>query len=322
MRDTKYIQAINEALKEELQRDEDVVLMGEDVGLSGGAFVASRGLFKEFGENRVIDTPMCESSFVGASLGMAMAGMRPIVEVMFMDFITVCMDSIVNQIAKARYMSGGQFRIPLVIRTLAGGGLSAGPQHSQSLESWFCHVPGLKVIYPATPYDTKGLLKASIRDDNPVIFIEHKLLRTAGQVEDGEYTIPIGKADIKKEGNDVTIVAYGPMLLKALSAADELSKEDINVEVVDLRTLSPMDTETVINSVKKTNKLVIVHEAVKFAGFGAEIAATVTEEAFDYLDAPIMRVGAAFTPIPFGSELENAVLPKEKDIIQAVKEII
>lgn len=322
MRDTTYIRAINEAMAEELKREETVVLIGEDVGLSGGAFVASRGLFKEFGENRVIDTPMCEASFVGVALGMAMTGMRPVVEIMFMDFMTFCMDSVVNQIAKTRYMSGGQFSAPLVIRTLAGGGLSAGPQHSQSLEAWFCHVPGLKVVYPATPYDVKGLLKASIRDEDPVLFIEHKLLRTPGQVEDEDYTIPLGKADIKKEGSDITLVVWGPLLFKAVSAAEKLAEEGISVEIVDLRTLSPLDTDTIVNSVKKTNRLVIAHEAVMFAGFGAEIAATVVEQAFDYLDAPIKRVGSPFVPIPFGNELENAVLPGEQNIITAIKELV
>lgn len=322
MRDITYIKAINEAMREELTRDETVVLIGEDVGLSGGAFVASRGLFKEFGKNRIIDTPMCEASFAGIALGMAMTGMRPIVEIMFMDFMTFCMDGVVNQISKARYMSGGQFFAPLVIRTLAGGGLSAGPQHSQSLEAWFCHVPGLKVVYPATPYDVKGLLKQSIRDEDPVLFIEHKLLRTPGQVEDEDYIIPLGKADIKKQGSDVTLVVWGPLLFKALSAAEKLSQEGVSVEIVDLRTLSPLDTGTIVNSVKKTNRLVIAQESVLFSGFGAEVAAAVVEQAFDYLDAPVKRVGAAFVPIPFGNELENAVLPQEQDLIAAIKDIV
>lgn len=320
MKDTIYIKAINEALREELARDENVILLGEDVGKSGGSFSASKGLYQEFGGGRVVDTPLCESSFVGMGLGMAISGLRPIIEIMFMDFITTCMDPLVNQIAKAAYMSGSQYKVPLVLRTCAGGGLSAGPQHSQSLESWFCHVPGLKVVYPATPYDVKGLLKSSVRDDNPVIFIEHKLLKASGQVEKDDHCIPLGQADVKRQGSDVSLVTWGPLLFKALSAADKLAEQGFSVEVIDLRTLSPLDIDTVVESVKKTNRLVIAHEAVTFAGFGAEVATAVMENAFFYLDAPIVRVGAPFSPVPFGNSLEKAMLPQEEQIIAAVKQ--
>ena len=323
MKETRYIRAITEALREEMARDESVFIIGEDVGFGGGAFSATRGLLEEFGEKRVKDTPISENSFVGLALGAAIAGLRPVVEIMFMDFITVCMDQIVNQIAKVRYMFGGQVKVPLIIRTPAGAGGSAGPHHSQCLEAWFTHVPGLKVVMPSTAYDVKGLLKSSIRDDNPVLFIEHKrLYALKEEIPEEEYTIPLGVADIKREGNDVTVVAIARMVFEAMTAADKLAAEGISIEIVDPRTLSPLDKETILNSVKKTERLVIVHEAVKTGGFGAEIAAIVAEEAMDYLDAPIKRVGAPFTPVAFSKPLEECYLPSSEGIIKAVKEVV
>ena len=323
MKELRFIRAITEALHEEMARDEKVCIIGEDVGAGGGAFSATRGLLQEFGEKRVIDTPISESGFVGMSLGMAITGLRPVVEVMFMDFLTTCMDPIVNGIAKARYMSGGQFKVPLTIRTPEGAGGNAGPQHSQCLETWFAHVPGLKVVLPSTPYDAKGLLKSSIRDDNPVLFLEHKYLYAMmGEIPEKDYTIPLGEADIKREGDDVTVLATGRMVHEALKAADELAADDISVEIIDPRTINPFDKETLLNSLKKTGRLVIAHEAVRSFGFGAEIAATVIEEAFDYLDAFIMRVGVAFSPIPFSKPMEQFCLPWAKDVVKAVKQIV
>jgi len=267
MKEIRYIWAINEALKEEMERDEDVVLIGEDVGIPGGAFGASRGLYDRFGPERVIDTPISEAGIMGLAAGAAACGLRPIVEIMFMDFMTICMDGIVNQIAKMRYMFGSQYTVPIVIRTPAGGGLNAGPQHSQSLEAWFAHVPGLKVVMPGTPYDVKGLLKSAIRDDNPVIVVENKTLHALkGPIPEQEYLVPIGKADIKKQGTDVTVVATSRMVHEALKAADILGQENINIEVIDLLSISPWDKETVLNSVAKTHRLVIAHEAVKSFG--------------------------------------------------------
>jgi pyruvate/2-oxoglutarate/acetoin dehydrogenase E1 component len=318
MKEIRYIWAINEALKEEMERDEDVVLIGEDVGIPGGAFGASRGLYDRFGPERVIDTPISEAGIMGLAAGAAACGLRPIVEIMFMDFMTICMDGIVNQIAKMRYMFGSQYTVPIVIRTPAGGGLNAGPQHSQSLEAWFAHVPGLKVVMPATPYDVKGLLKSAIRDDNPVIVVENKTLHALkGPIPEQEYLVPIGKADIKKQGTDVTVVATSRMVHEALKAADILGQENINMEVIDLLSISPWDKETVLNSVAKTHRLVIAHEAVKSFGVGAEISAVVAEEIMEELDAAIMRVGAPFVPIPFS--LEKAYLPNADDVIKAVK---
>lgn len=322
MKEISYIRAITEALREEMARDDSVIIIGEDVGPSGGAFSATRGLFEEFGEKRVIDTPIIESAIAGIAVGAAINGLRPVAEIMFFDFITGATDSIVNSAAKWRYIFGGQFKVPVVFRTLGGGGVSAGPHHSQSLEAWFCHVPGLKVVYPSTPYDVKGLLKSSIRDDNPVLFIEHKFLRAKCEIPEEEYTLPLGKASIKREGSDVTVVTWGQLYYKVASATEKLATEGISVEIVDLGTLMPLDMETILNSVKKTGRLVVAHEAVKTGGFGAEIAASVMEQGFDLLDAPIKRVGAAFTPIPWGPVMESAVLPQETDIVAAVKEVV
>lgn len=321
MKETRYVKAIAEALSEEMARDENVFVIGEDVGGPGGAFGATKGLLEKFGERRVKDTPISESAIVGLAIGAAAQGLRPVAEIMFMDFLTVCMDQIVNQMAKMRYMFGGIYKLPVVIRTPCGGGLNAGPQHSQCLESWFAHVPGLKVVMPATPYDVKGLLKTSIRDDNPILFIENKTLYALkGEIPEEEYLIPIGKADVKRAGKDATVVATSRMVHQALEAAKTLSNEGIDVEVIDLRTINPLDKETIFKSVEKTSKLVIAHEAVKAFGIGAEIAAMVCEEMIDCLDAPVLRVGAPFVPVPFN--LEKFYLPNSEDVVKAVKKVM
>ena len=321
MKDIRYIWAINEAIREEMEKDENVFLIGEDVGGSGGAFGASRGLYEQFGAQRIVETPISEAAIMGLAGGAAACGLRPIVEIMFMDFMTICMDGIVNQIAKLRYMFGSQYTVPIVIRTPAGGGLNAGPQHSQCLEAWFAHVPGLKVVMPATPYDAKGILKSAVRDDNPVIVVENKTLHALkGQIPDDEYLVPIGKADIKKQGTDATVVATSRMVHESLKAADRLAEENINIEVIDLLSISPWDKETVFNSISKTHRLVIAHEAVKSFGVGAEISATVAEEILDELDAPVMRVAAPFVPVPFS--LEKTYLPGADDVFAAVKKTL
>ena len=321
MKETRYIRAITEALNEEMARDEDVFVIGEDVGGPGGAFSATKGLLETYGERRVKDTPICESAIVGVAVGAAIRGLRPVVEIMFADFLAVCMDQIVNQLAKMRYMFGGMYKLPVVIRTACGGGLNAGPQHSQCLEAWFAHVPGLKVVMPATPYDAKGLLKSAIRDDNPVLFIEHKALYASkGEIPEGEYLVPLGKAEVKRAGKDVTVVATSGMVHQALAAAKFLSGEGIDIEVIDVRTISPLDKEAVFASVEKTSRLVIAHEAVKAFGIGAEISAMVCEERIDRLSAPIIRVGAPFVPVPFN--LEKAYLPDLDDVVRAVKKVM
>ena len=312
--------AINNALKLEMERDPNIYLAGEDVSV--GVFGVTQGLIEQFGEKRVCDTPITESAIIGSAVGAAACGLRPVVELMFIDFVGVCLDQIFNQAAKMKYMFGGKARLPIVVRTSYGAGLGGAAQHSQSLEAWFMHIPGLKVVLPSTPYDAKGLLISSIRDDNPVIFMEHKVLYFIdGEVPEEAYTIPLGEADIKREGEDVTVVATGRMVHLSLDVAEKLSSEGVSVEVIDPRTLSPLDEETILESVKKTNHLVIVHEEVKFAGSGAEIAAMVAEKAFDYLDAPIIRVGAPFTPVPFSPVLEKEFIPNEEKIIQAIKTV-
>ena len=321
MREVRYIRAITEALREEMARDEAVFVVGEDVAYPGGSFSATQGLLEEFGERRVRDTPISESAIVGLALGAATQGLRPVAEIMFMDFLAVCMDQIVNQVAKARYMFGGQYRLPMVIRTPCGGGLNAGPQHSQCLEAWFAHVPGLKVVMPATPYDVKGLLKTAIRDDNPVLFVENKALYgLKGKIPEVEYLVPIGQADVKRPGRDVTVVATSRMVHQSLEAAQTLAKEGIEAEVIDLMTITPLDRETIFKSVEKTSKLVIAHEAVKAFGIGAEISAMVCEEMIDCLDGPILRVGAPYTPVPFSPE--RFYLPNAEDVIQAVRKVL
>ena len=324
MSEITYAQAIKEAMSEEMRRDENVFLMGEDVGLYGGAFGVSVGMFEEFGEERVRDTPISEAVIAGAAAGAAVTGMRPIAEIMFSDFTTISMDQLVNQAAKMRYMFGGKAKVPMVLRTPGGSGTGAAAQHSQSLEAWFCHVPGLKVVIPSTPYDAKGLLKAAIRDDNPVVFIEQKLLyRKKGEVPEEDYVIELGKADVKKEGKDLTIITYGRMVPTCLAVAEELGKEGIDIEVVDPRTLLPLDKDTLIKSAKKTGKVLIVHEAVQTGGFGGEIAAVIADsEAFYYLDAPIKRLGGLDVPIPYCPELEKNVVPTEEKIKEAVYALV
>jgi pyruvate/2-oxoglutarate/acetoin dehydrogenase E1 component len=323
MRELTYWQAVQEALREEMVRDPRVFLMGEDIGVYGGAFGATRGLLAEFGAERVRCTPISEATIVGAGVGAAVTGMRPVVEIMFMDFVTLAMDQIANHAAKFRYMYGPQARVPLVIRTPAGGGRSYGATHSQSLEAWFLHVPGLKVIAPATPADAKGLLKSAIRDDNPVLCVEHKLLyATTGPVPDGDVTEPLGQAAIRREGTDVTLVTYSYYVGVALQAAEALARDGIEAEVVDLRTLVPLDTETVLDSVRKTGRLVCIEEGTRTGGVGAEIAARVAEEAYEYLDAPIRRVATPDIPIPFSPVLEDAALPKVDGIIRTVTELL
>ncbi|MBI3989497.1 MAG: alpha-ketoacid dehydrogenase subunit beta [candidate division NC10 bacterium] len=323
MREITYREAVREALREEMRRDPSVFLLGEDIAEFGGSYKVTQGLLDEFGPERVRNTPISEAAIVGAALGAALVGMRPVAEIMYVDFMAIAMDQIVNQMAKIRYMFGGKAKAPAVIRTQGGTGRSSAAQHAQSLEAWFVHVPGLKVVQPSTPYDAKGLMKASIRDDNPVIFLEHKLLYAEkGLVPEEEYVIPLGKADIKRPGKDVTVVATSRMVLKALNAAKDLEQEGIDVEIIDPRTLTPLDEDTILESVKKTGKLVVVHEAVRRCGIGAEIAATVAEKAFDYLDAPVKRVTALDTPMPFNPKLEAFVTPDEDKIKRAIRELV
>ncbi|MGI6485289.1 MAG: alpha-ketoacid dehydrogenase subunit beta [Tepidanaerobacteraceae bacterium] len=324
MREITYRDAIKEALKEELERDKKVFLLGEDIADPfGGTYKATQGLTNIFGTERIRNTPISEVAIVGSALGAAMTGLKPVAELMYIDFSGVAMDQIMNQVAKLRYMSGGQIEAPLVIRTQGGAGRSSAAQHAQSLEQLFVHIPGLKVVMPSTPYDAKGLLKTAIRDQDPVIFIEHKLLyNTTGPVSEEEYTLPFGKADVKRQGEDVTVVATSRMVLRSLKAAEQLEREGISVEIIDPRTLVPLDEETIINSVKKTGKLVIVHEAVERGGFGAEVAAIIIKEAFDYLDAPIIRVAARNTPVPFAPKLEDYVIPNVPDIVKGIKEAL
>lgn len=318
-----FAEAIRDALRIEMERDPDVYIIGEDVGTFGNVFGVTKGLIDQFGEKRVRDTPITESAIVGTAVGSAACGLRPVAEIMYIDFIGVALDQLYNQAAKMRYMFGGKITIPMVLRSACGAGRGSAAQHSQSLEAWFMHVPGLRVVMPSTPADAKGLLITAIRDDNPVVFLEHKLLyNTKGEVPEGEYTIPFGQADIKREGKDVTVVATARMVHYALNAAEKLAADGIDVEIVDPRTLSPLDEDTILDSVKKTHKLVIVHEEVKFAGSGAEIAAMVAEKAFDYLDAPILRVAAPFCPVPFAPSLEEEFIPSEEKIIEGVKTVM
>jgi pyruvate dehydrogenase E1 component beta subunit len=324
MRKITYREALREALREEMRRDPTVFLLGEDIGKYwGGAFKVTEGLTEGFGEERVRDTPISESAIIGTGVGAAITGMRPVAEIMFGDLTALAMDQIANQAAKIRYMFGGQAKCPLVIRTPFGAGVNIASHHSQSLEAWFMHVPGLYVAVPSTPFDAKGLLKSAIRGSNPVMFCEHKLLYPVeGEVPEEEYTIPFGVADVKREGEDATIVATLYMVHKALRAAEILENEGISVEVVDPRTLTPLDKQAIIKSVKKTGRLVVVSEDCKTAGVSAEVAAIVAEEAIDYLDAPIKRVAEPDTPIPFSPPLEQYVIPDEKAIIKAVREVV
>ncbi len=324
VREISYLEAVREAMSQEMRENQDVFILGEDIGVYGGAFGVTRGMIEEFGPERVRNTPISEAAIAGGAVGAALTGMRPILELQFSDFITIAMDQLVNQAAKTRYMFGGKGKVPLVVRTPAGSGTGAAAQHSQSLEAWMAHIPGLKVVQPSTAYDAKGLLKAAMDDDNPVIFYEHKLLyKTIGEVPEEQYSIPLGKADVKRSGKDVTIVATAIMVHKALEAAKELEAEGIDVEIIDPRTLVPLDEETIIESVKKTGKCIVVHEAVKRGGYGGEIASMIAEsDAFDYLDAPIKRLGGLAVPIPYNPTLEKAVIPQVPDIIEAAKELV
>jgi 2-oxoisovalerate dehydrogenase E1 component beta subunit len=316
---TTYVDAIREGLREEMARDERVFLIGEDIGVYGGAFKVTDGLVREFGEERVIDTPISETAIVGAAVGAAMMGMRPVAEMQFIDFISCAFDMITNFAAKSRYRTG--VGVPLVIRGPSGGGVHGGPFHSQNPEAYFAHTPGLKVVQPATAYDAKGLIKAAIRDEDPVLFFEHKFLyrRIKEELPAEDYVVPIGKAAVRRPGRDLTIVTYGAMLWTALEAAKTLEAEGIDAEVVDLRTLFPMDEETILESVAKTNKAILLHEATRTGGIGAEIAAVLSERCFEYLDGPLMRVTAPDTPVPYSPPLEEAFLPNAEKVCRAAR---
>ena len=322
-REITYLEAVREALTQEMRRDPEVFIIGEDVGVYGGAFGVTRGMLEEFGPERIRDTPISEAAIAGATTGAALMGMRPVMEIMFMDFLTISMNQLVNQAAKIRFMFGGKASLPMVVRAPAGSGTGAAAQHSQSLEAWFVHTPGIKVVAPATPYDVKGLLITAIRDNNPVLFMEHKLLyRTSGEAPEESYTIPLGKADIKRQGSDLTVLAYSIMVPRALEAAAQLAAEGIELEVVDLRSLKPLDTETIIQSVSKTGRALIVHEAPQTGGFGGELVAVIAgSEAFDYLDAPIRRLAGRDIPIPYNRTLERAAVPQVEDIVSAARDL-
>jgi pyruvate/2-oxoglutarate/acetoin dehydrogenase E1 component len=323
VREISFLEALNEALRQEMERDPTVIVMGEDVGVYGGVFGVTKGLLEKFGFERVIDTPISEAGFIGAAIGAAATGLRPVVELMFVDFFGVAMDQIYNQAAKMRYMFGGKIKVPITIRTTIGGGLSAAAQHSQVLYSIFAHVPGLKVVVPSTPYDAKGLLISSIRDDNPVMFFEHKLLYPVkGPVPEEPYTIPLGKADVKREGSDVTVIGLALTVHQALEAADILAKEGISVEVVDPRTIVPFDKEAILKSVRKTGRVVIVDEDYDRCGFASWVAAIIADEAFEYLDAPIKRITTPNVPIPFSPPLEKYILPSTEKIVRVVKALL
>jgi pyruvate dehydrogenase E1 component beta subunit len=306
-----------------MRADESVFIMGEDIAEMGGSMGVTQGLVEEFGAERVRNTPISEMAIVGAGIGAAMAGMRPIVEIMYEDFLTLSLEQIVNQAAKHRYMSGGQLTVPLTIRTQGGAGWSPGAQHAQQLEAWLVHIPGLKVVYPSTPEDVRGLLWTAIRDDNPVVVFEHRLLYPVkGEVPEELEPIPFGKARVVREGTDVTVIAIGPLVHRALDAAKKAEEEGISVEIVDPRTLQPLDEETLVASVKKTNRAVVAHEAVTRMGFGAEVTAVLQHQAFDYLDAPIERVGAKFTPLAFAPVMEQYVVPNAEDVLAAIKRTV
>jgi 2-oxoisovalerate dehydrogenase E1 component subunit beta len=317
------IEAVTEALREEMERDANVIVLGEDVGVHGGVFRATEGLQKQFGSERVIDTPLAELGIAGVAIGAAMNGLRPVAEIQFADYIHPAFDQIVNEAAKIRYRSNGAFGCPIVVRAPFGAGVHGGLYHSQSVEALFYHVPGLKVVIPSTPYDCKGLLKASIRDPDPVIFFEHKksYRRIKGEVPDEDYTVPLSVADVKREGSDVSIITYGVGVHLALEAAQTMAGEGVSVEVLDLRTIVPMDKEAIARSVAKTNKVLIVHEDNKTGGVGAEIAATIAEDHFEELDGPILRVAAADTHIPYAPTLEEAVIPNVDDVLTALRRL-
>jgi len=323
MREITYAEAIREALRQEMERDSNVFLLGEDIGAYGGAFKVLKGLLEEFGPERVRDTPISEAAIVGAAIGAALMGLRPVAEIMYMDFLPIATEQLVVQAAKMSFTSGGKLKVPIVVRTQYSLGRAHASQHSEFFPVWYMNVPGLKVVLPSAPYDAKGMLISAIRDDNPVLFIECGLLyRTKGQVPEESYEVPLGKADIKKEGDDVTVVAVSRMVIEALKAANDLQKEGISVEVVDARTLNPLDRETIIESVKKTGRAVVTADDHKTGGITAELTATIVEGAFDYLDAPIRRVASPDVPIPFSPPLEKEYMVWSEDIVKAVKEIV
>jgi pyruvate dehydrogenase E1 component beta subunit len=323
MAELSYREAVRDALATAMRTDDDVFLMGEDIAEMGGSMGVTQGLYAEFGAERVRNTPISEMAIVGAGIGAAMQGMRPVVEIMYEDFLTLSLEQIVNQAAKHRYMSGGQLKVPLTIRTQGGAGWSPGAQHAQQLEAWLVHVPGLKVVYAASPADARGLLWSSIYDDNPVIFFEHRLLYPIKEeVPDELEPIPLGKARVVRAGSDVTVVATGPLVHRALAAAEQAEATGISVEIVDPRTLQPLDDETLVESVKKTNRAVVAHEAVTRMGFGAEVAAVLQEKAFDWLDAPIERVGARFAPLAFAPAMEQFVVPQAADVLAAIEKTL
>ena len=323
MREISFTEGVREALAEEMLRDSRVILLGEDIGCYGGAFGITRGLLERFGPERVINTPISEGSFVGVAIGAALTGLRPVVEIMFMDFLTLCMDQLVNQAAKLRYVFGPQARCPIVVRTVAGGGRSYGPTHSQTLDAWFMHAPGLKVVAPSSPADARGLLKTAIRDDNPVLFIEHKLLYGQRQsIPDDDVLVPFGRLRCVTEGNAVSIITYSWMVVEAMRAAAQLREDGIHAEVLDLRTLNPLDMEGLVASVRKTRKVVLVEEGCRTGGVCAEIGFQIFEHAYDYLDAPIKRVTTPDIPIPSSRTLERAAIPNSQTIVAAVRELL
>ncbi len=323
MPEITFTQAINDALREEMRKNPDIIIMGEDVGIAGGVRGVTKGLYEEFGEERVRDTPISEATIAGVGVGCAITGLRPVVEIMYSDFLGICMDEVMNKMAKWRYMHGGVLKVPMVLRTSCGGGFGGAAEHSQCLEALFMHIPGLRVVFPSTPYDAKGLLKTLLREDNPALFFEHRLLyRTKGNVPAEEYYLPLGKADIKKEGKDVTVVAIAMQVFNALTAAEKMEGEGVGVEVIDPRTLAPLDKQTILKSVEKTGRLVIVEEGVKTGGVGAEIAATVAEEGLYLLRAPVRRVAALDLPLPYSPPMEKYVLPNADKVIEAIKTVM
>lgn len=323
MKETTVLEAIREAIAEEMERDRNVFMIGEDIGQFGGALGQTKGLFDRFGAERILDTPISEAAIVGAAVGASMLGMRPIADIMFTDFSTLAMDQIINQAAKARYMSGGKVSVPVVIKMQSGAGRGKAAQHSQSFEAIYSHIPGLKVVMPSTPYDAKGLFKTAIRDNDPVVYMEHgSLYGIKGQIPEEDYTIPMGAGDIKREGKDISIITYSYMVHKALAAAEILEADGIDAEIVDLRTLRPMDTEIIIDSVKKTHRVVVLHEACITGGIGGEIVAKIAENVFDYIDAPIKRVGIPDVPIPYAKSLEDTIVPTKEKLIACIKAVM
>jgi len=323
VREITYVKAFTESLMQLMAEDDNIVVIGEDVAHYGGVFHAFDGLWKTYGEKRVIDTPISEMGFIGMGVGAAARGLRPVCDLMFFDFIGVALDQVYNQAAKLKYMFGGDVTVPLTLTTAGGAGLSAGPQHSQSLEAWLAHVPGLKVALPSSPYDVKGLMVAAVRDDNPtVVILNKRMLGTKGPVPEEIYEIPLGQANTVRSGRDATVIAVGRMVVEAMTAAEELAKSGAEIEVIDVRTVQPLDSRTILDSVRRTNRAVVVHEAVTFGGIGAEIAAQIQEEAFDYLDAPVLRLGAPFSPVPFSPVLERAYIPDSNRIAAGVRRLL